>query len=151
MARNKTISRKITQLTMVVSSLAVLIAAMMGIWQQYEAARKQMNNQLTILAQATAFNVASASMFGDDQEASEALKVLQVDPEVISARLVLLNKQIFAEYHRKNAKGVYSDGKGDKEIAVDVIWKEEAVGRLYLEVDLSASVPSFIIKFYSRS
>jgi signal transduction histidine kinase/CheY-like chemotaxis protein/HPt (histidine-containing phosphotransfer) domain-containing protein len=137
MAGNKTISRNITQLTMVVSSLAVLIAAMMGIWQQYEAAKKQMDTQLTILAQATAFNVASPSMFGDDQEAHEALKVLQVDPEVISARLVLPNKQVFAEYHRKNAEGIYVEGKGDKEIAVDVMWKEEVVGRLYMEVNSS--------------
>ena len=137
MAANKTISRNITQVTMVVSSLAVLIAAMMGIWHQYEAAKKQMDSQLTILAQATAYNVASPSMFGDDQEAHEALKVLQVDPEVVSARLVLPNQQVFAEYHRKDTEGIFVKGKGDKEIAVDVMWKEETVGRLYMEVDSS--------------
>jgi len=138
MAGNKTISRNITQLTMIVSSLAVLIAAMMGIWQQYEAAKKQMDTQLSILAQATAFNVASPSMFGDDQEAYEALKVLQVDPEVISARLILPNGQVLAEYHRKDAAGTFvtSEG-GDKEVAVDVMWKEEKVGRLYMDVDSS--------------
>ncbi len=137
MARNTTFSRKITQVTMIVSSVAVLIAAMMGIWQQYEAAKKQMDSQLTILAQATAFNVASPSMFGDDHEAQEALKVLQVDPEVISARLVLPNNEVFAEYYRKDTKGGYVTDEGDKEIAVDVMWKDEIVGRLYLKVDLS--------------
>ncbi|RYY76331.1 MAG: response regulator [Gammaproteobacteria bacterium] len=136
--KNKTISRKISQLTMVVSSVAVLIAAMMGIWQQYESAHKQMNSQLNILAQATAYNIASASMFGDDQEAYEALKVLQVDPEVISARLVLPNNQILAEYHRNLSDGAtLKDKTSDKEIAVDVVWKGETVGRLFLDVDLS--------------
>jgi len=137
MSNNKTISRKISQLTMIVSSLAVLIAAMMGIWQQYEAARKQVNSQLMILAQATAFNVASPSMFGDDQEASETLKVLQVDPEVISARLVLPNNQLLAEYHRKQDDGGYTVMTSGKEISVDVVWKDEIVGRLYMDVDLS--------------
>ncbi|MET0356880.1 MAG: response regulator [Cellvibrio sp.] len=138
MTKHKTISRKITQLTMIVSSVAVLIAAMVGIWQQYEAAHRQMNTQLNILAQATAFNVASPSMFGDDQEASEALKVLHVDPEVVAARLILPNQQVLAEYHRKNSEGEYLDGKkGDREISVNVVWKGEIVGRLSMDVDLS--------------
>lgn len=138
MAKNKTISRKISQLAMIVSSVAVLIAAMVGIWQQYESAQRQMNTQLTILAQATAFNVASPSMFGDDQEAYEALKVLQVDPEVIAARLVLPNNQVLAEYHRLDHDGEYLDTKKvDKEISVNVVWKGEIVGRLMMDVDLS--------------
>jgi signal transduction histidine kinase/CheY-like chemotaxis protein/HPt (histidine-containing phosphotransfer) domain-containing protein len=123
---------------MIVSSMAVLIAAMMGIWQQYESAHKQINNQLTILAHATAFNVASPSMFGDDKEAYEALKVLQVDPEVVAARLVLPNQQILAEYYRQKINGSYFlSEKNDKQIVVDVVWKNEIVGKLIMDVDLS--------------
>jgi signal transduction histidine kinase/CheY-like chemotaxis protein/HPt (histidine-containing phosphotransfer) domain-containing protein len=118
---------------MMVSSMAVLIAAMVGVWQQYESANKQMNNQLTILAQATAYNVASPSMFGNDKEASEALSVLQVDPEVVSARLILPSQQVLAEYYRKQS-GLQNI---DKQIAVDVVWKNEVVGKLLMDVDLS--------------
>lgn len=134
MVRHSTVTRKISQLTMIVSSLAVLIAAMVGVWQQYESANKQINNQLTILAQATAYNVASPSMFGNDKEANEALSVLQVDPEVVSARLILPNQQILAEYYRKQ-NGLQNI---DKQIAVDVVWKTEVVGKLLMDVDLSA-------------
>src|SRR3954463_15935140 len=119
MAQTSTISHKISKLTMIVSSVAVLIAAMVGVWQQYESAHQQINNQLTILAQATAFNVASPSMFGDDKEANEALKVLQVDPEVVAARLILPNKQVLAEYYRN--KNILQNI--DKQIVVDVVWK----------------------------
>lgn len=133
MAKHFTISRKISQLTMIISSLAVLIAAMVGVWQQYESANKQVNNQLTILAQATAYNLASASLFNDEKAANEALNVLQVDPEVMSARLLLPNQQVLAEYDRQ--KG---DLKSfDKNIVVDVVWKNEIVGQLIMEVDLS--------------
>lgn len=133
MTKHPTISRKISQLTMFVSAMAVLIAAMMGVWQQYESANKQINNQLTILAQATAYNVASPSMFGNEKEATEALSVLQVDPEVVSARLILPNQLILAEYYRKQS-GLQNV---DKQIAVDVVWKNEVVGRLLMDVDLS--------------
>lgn len=134
MVRNITVTRKISWLTMLVSALAVFIAVMAGVWNQYELAHKQINNQLTILAQATAFNVASPSMFGNDKEASEALSVLHVDPEVISARLVLPNQQVLAEYYR----GEQIAQNIDKQIAVDVMWKNEVVAKLLMDVDLSA-------------
>ena len=134
MARTSTISRKVSRLTMIVSSLAVLIAAMVGIWQQYEAAHQQVNRQLHILAQATAFNVASTIMFYNEKEAKEALDVLQVDPEVLAARLMLPNRQLVAEYKRTQSGSVTVD----QQISVDVVWKNEAVGTLIMDVDLSA-------------
>ncbi|HOY22447.1 MAG TPA: histidine kinase dimerization/phospho-acceptor domain-containing protein, partial [Cellvibrio sp.] len=134
MARTSTVSRKVSQLTMIVSSLAVLIAAMVGIWQQYEAAHQQVNRQLHILAQATAFNVASTIMFYNPREAKEALDVLQVDPEVVAARLMLPNQQVVAEYKRSQLEAAIVD----QQIAVDVVWKNEMVGKLVMDVDLSA-------------
>ncbi len=134
MARKPTFSRKVSLLTMIVSSLAVLIAAMMGIWQQYEAAHQQVDRQLHILAQATAFNVASTIMFYNEKEAKEALDVLQVDPEVVAARLILPNQQVMAEYKRTQGGSAIID----KQIPVDVEWKNEIVGKLVMDVDLSA-------------
>jgi two-component system sensor histidine kinase/response regulator len=134
MARTSTVSRKVSQLTMIVSSLAVLIAAMVGVWQQYEAAHQQVNRQLHILAQATAFNVASTIMFYNEKEAKEALDVLQVDPEVVAARLMLPNQQLVAEYKRSQT----ASANVDQQIAVDVVWKNEMVGKLVMDVDLSA-------------
>jgi len=133
MARTSTVSRKVSQLTMIVSCLAVLIAAMVGVWQQYEAAHLQINRQLHILAQATAFNVASPIMFSNDAEANEALSVLQVDPEVVAARLILPNQHVMAEYKRSEGGSQVID----QQVVVDVVWKNETLGKLILDVELS--------------
>lgn len=134
MTRRWGLSLKISLLAMLVSSIAVLSASLVGVWLQHDAAREQINRQLQILAQATAFNVASPSLFADEQAAKDVLQALSVDPQVLSARLILANKQELAEYHRANkqAKTV------DQQISVDVVWKDEKVGRLYLDVDMSA-------------
>jgi signal transduction histidine kinase/DNA-binding response OmpR family regulator/HPt (histidine-containing phosphotransfer) domain-containing protein len=130
---NWTLSRKISLLAMLVSSLAVLGAALVGIWQQHEVSSAQVERQLHILAEATAYNVAAPSMFSDDKAASEALKALRVDPSVVAARLTLPNGQLLAEYHHARA-----DAAIDKRIMVNVIWEDEKVGNLYLDADLSA-------------
>ncbi len=128
-----TIARKISLLTMLVSSIAVFVAAMIGVSQQYSAASQQAEQQLLVLARITAFNVAAPSVFADSKGASEALEALQIDPEIIAARLMLGNKQMLAEYKRKDSEG----SKRDKQIVVDVIWQNEQVGLLYMDVELS--------------
>jgi len=141
MKQSSTLSHSIGRLAMVVSSLAVLIAAMAGVFQQYQSASQQIDQQLRILAQAMAFNIASPGMFGDEQAAHEALDALQVDPNVISARFVLVNQKVLAEYYRKQnlMQSI------DKKIAVDVSWKNEKVGTLLLEVNLS-SLHSLLVR-----
>lgn len=128
-----TLSRKISLLAMLVSSLAVLGAALVGVWQQHQVSSEQVERQLHILADATAFNVAAPSMFSDEKAASEALKALRVDPRVVAARLTLPNGQLLAEYHHAKE----NDNAIDKRIMVNVIWEEENVGNLYLDADLS--------------
>lgn len=133
MGKDISFIRKISLLTMFVSAFAVLIAGTIGVWQQHQSAQQQVNTQLMILAEATAFNLASPSVFLNDKEAREALQVLQVDPKVVSARLMLVNKQILADYYRPQNVLQHVD----KHIAVDVKWKGEVVGQLLLDVDLS--------------
>jgi len=134
MTRRWSLSLKISLLAMLVSSIAVLSTSLLGVWLQHDAAREQINRQLQILAQATAFNAASPSLFGDEQAAKDVLQALIVDPQVLSARLILANKQQLAEYRRINKE----NRKSDEQISVEVIWKDEKVGRLYLDVDMSA-------------
>ena len=133
MVGNWTIARKISLLTMLISSIVVLIAAMVGVSLQYESARQQVDRQLNILAQATAYSAAAPSMFGDEKAASEALQALQVDPQVVDARLMVDGQRLLAEYHRKNRDGEHRD----KHMVVDVVWKDEQVAKLYLDVELT--------------
>jgi len=129
-----TFAQKISLLAMLVSSFAVLSASLVGVWQQYDAAQMQMNQQLQILARATAFNVAAPSMFSDEKAAQDALQALSVDPQVVSARLLLISQQPLAVYEREDA----AIKKIHQQLTVDVTWDDELVGHLYLEVDLSA-------------
>lgn len=126
------LARKISLLAMLVSSLAVLGASLIGVWQQYEAAYTQAERQLRILAEATAFNVAAPSMFFDQDAARKALSALSVDSQVLSARLILANGSLLAEYKSQKG-GSSSDGMR----VVNVVWGDENIGRLELEVDLS--------------
>jgi two-component system sensor histidine kinase/response regulator len=84
MIKTWTLSRKISLLSMLISSLAVLSASLAGVLQQYNISIDQSNRQVHILAEATAFNVAAPSMFNDEQAAGEVLKALSVDPQVLS-------------------------------------------------------------------
>lgn len=132
MIKHWSLARKISLLAMLISSLAVLGASLVGVWKQYSAAAEQAERQLRILAEATAYNLAAPSMFSDKPAANTALDALSVDPQVLSARLVLLDGTVLAEYRsRSNA----TDNDGMR--SVDVRWGEEKVGRLELEVDLS--------------
>lgn len=134
MIKTLTLSRKLILLAMLISSLAVLSASLVGVVQQYMKSSEQMNRQIHILAEATAFNLAAPSMFSDKQAASDVLQALSVDPQVISARLMMANDQQLAEYSR-NTKGT---PKSIKNISLNVTWKDERVGRLFLDVDLSS-------------
>lgn len=132
MIKHWNLAQKISLLAMLVSSLAVLGASLVGVWQQYWAASNQAERQLRVLAEATAYNLAAPSMFSDPVEANKALDALSVDPQVLSGRLILLDGSLLAEYKsRSNSKT--NDGMR----SVDVVWGEEKVGRLELEVDLS--------------
>ncbi|MCV2366529.1 histidine kinase dimerization/phosphoacceptor domain -containing protein [Roseateles oligotrophus] len=129
-----TLSRKIGLLAMVVSSLVVLIASLLSAFAQYKSAMEQMDQQLNVLSKVTAFNIASSSMFADERAATNVLKALSVDSSIISARLMTANRNKLASYHRGSA-GVAGSIKN---LATEVLWLEEPVGNLYLEVDTSA-------------
>lgn len=133
MRRTWTLARKISLLAMLLTSLAVLGAALASTWQQYNYISNQVNNQLQILAEATALNLAAPSMFNDNEAAQKTLAALRVEPKVLAARLLLNDKQQLAEYH------VYQDHPvvGDtQKIIARVFWEGEHLGQLELDVTL---------------
>ena len=131
MSINKPLSRKIGLLTMLVCSLAVLIAASIGVWQQYRMACDQALNQLHILAQATAYNLAAPGMFGDRQAAHNALDALSAASQIVSAHMQLSDGTLLAKYQGPNASSSV-----DERIRVPVLWDQETIGHLELNADL---------------
>ena len=76
---NTSLTRKITLLAMLLTSIAVLGAALATSWQQYNYFVNQVNNQLQILAEATALNMAAPSMFADKEAAQRRVKARRRD------------------------------------------------------------------------
>lgn len=125
--------RKISLLAMLLSSIAVLGAALATSWQQYNYLVEQVNNQLQILAEATALNMAAPSMFTDREAAQQTLAVLRVEPKVTAARLILSNDRMLAEYQAPK-KGNHSSH--DTQVRAEVFWADEPLGYLELDVTL---------------
>ncbi|VUD47731.1 Sensor histidine kinase RcsC [Thalassocella blandensis] len=128
------LSRKISWVAMLITCLAVLVASLIGVWQQHKIARAQVVKRLHILAEATAYSLAAPSMFFDEEAAHKALDALRVDPQVISAKLLLADGRTLAEYRSENWQVRHTDFDFD----VAVSWEEENLGKLQLSVDLSS-------------
>lgn len=126
------LARKISLVAMLLTSIAVLGAALASTWQQYNYICDQVNNQLQILAEATALNLAAPSMFIDTDAAQQTLAALRVEPKVLAARLRLKDQQLLAEYQIPQDKPLSKD----ELITAKVFWEGEHLGQLELDVTL---------------
>ena len=126
------LARKISFMAMLLTSIAVLGAALASTWQQYNYISHQVNSQLQILAEATALNLAAPSMFIDTDAAQQALATLRVEPKVLGARLRLNDQQLLAVY-RSELSGRFTK---DEQINAVVVWEGEDLGQLELDVTL---------------
>lgn len=126
------LTRKITLLAMLLTSIAVLGAALANTWQQYNYLINQVNNQLQILAEATALNMAAPSMFTDKDAAQQTLAVLRVEPKVVAAKLILNDQTLLAEYRAPSAQVLPADAQ----VRAQVFWADEQLGHLELDVTL---------------
>ncbi|MDF3013426.1 MAG: putative sensor/response hybrid, partial [Cellvibrio sp.] len=130
--RSPSLVHKISLMAMLLTSLAVLGAALASTWQQYNYIRTQVNNQLQILAEATALNLAAPSMFIDKEAAQQTLAALRVESKVLAARLRLNDQQLLAEYRVPQDQPLTRD----EQITAKVFWEGEYLGQLELDVTL---------------
>lgn len=130
--RKVSLARQISLLAMLLTSIAVLGAALASTWQQYNYICNQLNNQLQILAEATALNLAAPSMFIDTEAAQQTLAALRVEPKVMAARLLLNDHQLLAQYQVPQDMPFSKD----EQITAKVFWEGEHLGQLELDVTL---------------
>lgn len=131
--KKASLARKISLLAMLLTSIAVLGAALASTWQQYNYITHQVKNQLQILAEATALNLAAPSMFIDPDAAQQTLAALRVESKVLAARLRLKDDQLLAQYKIPQEKLVSSN----EQIIAKVFWEGEHLGQLELDVTLA--------------
>ncbi len=137
MFKNWTLARKISAFTMLLTSLTILGATLMGVWQEYRSAAAKTDQQLRTLAAVTAYNLAAPSMFVDKSAAEKALDALSVDDQVVGARLVLNDGESLASYSRQRNPSNLDASVIEGKVAVDVVWSDEKLGVLELDTNLS--------------
>ncbi len=98
-----TISRRLTWMNMLVSSVALLIAG--AAFAAYDLAtfRAEIVRNLSTEARMVASNSVTALLFNDPRAAEETLGALRASPNVIAAQIFTANGRLFASYARAGA------------------------------------------------
>ena len=133
MSKTWTLAHRISLFAMLITTSAIIANTAFESVTHYRLATEQAKQQIRILAEVTAFNVAAPSMFGDAEAANTVLNALSVDQTVISARLLIENNQLLAEYLRAPD----TSQKSMEHLSVVVQWQNKPVGELFLDIDMS--------------
>src|SRR3990172_1489644 len=102
--RDYAIRRKLTVVTMLASSLALLLAC--GAFMTYELVqfRRATAQKLTSMAEIVATNSTSALAFNDQASAEETLTALKGERHIVSACIYGDDGKVFAKYVRRGVR-----------------------------------------------
>src|SRR5438552_11403069 len=96
--RDRPSGQKITFVIMVISSVVLLLAcAALFAFQAYTL-KNHSTHELGVVGQITAHNSAAAVMFKDEEAAQETLAGLKTMPQIVAARLELMDRQPLAQF-----------------------------------------------------
>jgi hypothetical protein len=154
--RDRPIREKITCVIMLISGVVLLLAfAALFCFQAYTLKRHSAH-ELAVVGEITAHNCAPAVMFQDEGAAGQILAGLKTMPQIVSARLELMDQQRLAffgaardELEIKAARlnsGFRIDGNRIL-LAQPVMLEGKRGGTLYLLADLQA-MTSQLLKLY---
>jgi signal transduction histidine kinase/ActR/RegA family two-component response regulator len=98
--RDLPIRRKLTWVSILTSSLALLIASVAFVSYEVITFRRAMVRELSTQAQIIGYNSAAALLFNDRNSAAETLSALRAEPHIISASVYARDGAVFATYVR---------------------------------------------------
>ena len=150
--RDRPIRQKITFVILFISSAALLLAcAALFAFQAYTT-KKQFTHELAVIGEITAHNSAAAMMFGDEDAASETLSGLKTMPQIVGARLELMNGQRLAEFGPQQDDKPLDAGfriEGNRVFLAQPVMRDgNREGTLSLHADFSA-MSSQLLKLYA--
>ncbi len=152
--RDRPVRQKITLVILVISSAALLLAcAALFAFQAYTT-KRQFTHELAVIGEVTAHNSAAAMMFSDEDAAGETLSALKTMPQIVGARLELMNGQSLSEFGEQGDKRSLPSNKGLKIdgnqvlLAQPVIRDGNREGTLFLHADFQA-MSSQLLKLYA--
>src|SRR6267143_1812239 len=154
--RDRPVGQKITFVIMLISGVVLLLAFAALFYFQAYTLRQQSAHELAVVGEITAHNCASAVMFKDEDAAAQILGGLKTMPQIVSARLELMDQQGLAFFGAardaeeiKAARlksGFWIDGNRIL-LAQPVVLSGRREGTLYLLADLRA-MTSQLLKLY---
>jgi PAS domain S-box-containing protein len=155
--RDRPIRQKITGVIMLISSVVLLLACAALFGFQAYTLKQHSTHELAVIGQITAHNSAAAVMFKDEDAAGETLAGLKTMPQIVSARLELMDGQrlaFFGEPHDEvEIKAAHLSAgfkiEGNRILlAQPVVRDGKREGTLYLLADLHA-MSAQLLKLYA--
>jgi signal transduction histidine kinase/CheY-like chemotaxis protein len=145
--QNLSIKRKLTLITMLTSSIALILSSVSFLIYDLVSFRNLLRQDLMTQAQIIGYNSAGAMEFKDEPAATATLSALTAKEDIVSAVLYKPDGKIFAHYFRGNAafsgflpihlqkEGSRFEG-GYLEVFQEVTLNGEHVGTLFLQSDM---------------
>jgi len=99
-----TIKRKLLLIIMLTCSVALLLACAAILVFEHTATRQTLTRNTQVMADVIGANSAAALSFKNKNDGRETLSALRAEPYVLSAFLYDQKGEVFATYHRKEAK-----------------------------------------------
>ena len=145
--QNLSIKRKLTLITMLTSSLALILSSASFLIYDLVSFRHLLSQDLMTQAQIIGYNSAGAMEFKDEAAATATLSALTAKEDIVTAVLYKPDGKIFAHYSRGNSalpanlpshlqEQGYRFEKGYLDVFHDVTLNGEHVGTLFLQSDL---------------
>jgi len=145
--QNLSIKRKLTLITMLTSSIALILSAASFLIYDLISFRHLLSQDLITQAEIIGYNSAGAMEFKDEPAATATLSALTAKEDIVAAVLYSRDGKMFAHYFRGNKtlptllpsrlqkKGYLFEG-GYLEVFHDVTLNGEHLGTLFLQSDM---------------
>ena len=145
--QNLSIKRKLTLITMLTSSIALILSAASFLIYDLVSFRNLLRQDLMTQAEIIGYNSAGAMEFKDEPAATATLSALTAKEDIVAAVLYSRDGKMFAHYFRGNKtlptllpsrlqkKGYLFEG-GYLEVFHDVTLNGEHLGTLFLQSDM---------------
>ncbi len=144
---DRPIRQKISAVIMLIAGLVLLLAFAALFFFQAYTLRQQSAHQLAVVGEITAHNCATTVMFKDEEAAGQILAGLKTMPQIVSARLELMDQQQLAFFGGKrdrteiksaSLKSGFRIAGNRILLAQPVVLNGTREGTLYLLADLHA-------------
>ncbi len=150
-ARDLSIKHKLTRLIMLTTGIALTLACVALVGYDMVTYRATLIRSLSILTEVVGENSIGALTFEDSGAASDALAVLQAEPQIVTACIYDQTGGVFADYHRTDSESgscpIETVALGDQNhghlFGVDevtfvrlITFDEQGLGSVYVKAEL---------------